>query len=189
MLSPDAERPSLRDLFHILVSACDHTLSKCVLSRLAYTNSAVDRCRNGDIVNLTHSFNNIDDTLHMQQNHRCYHVRTGSGVANIRRGFCTLLSKRDKLRDTCNRACQVYVGKNTVATQIMADAPLHQASRIGAVVPRCTTFLVFGGFLHICERRHAHAPASHDIVAVDHHAKPQDSTLKSGLLWCKKASK
>ena len=150
---------------------------------------AVDRCCNGDTVNLTHSFSNIDDTLHMHQNHRCHHVRTGSGVANIRRGFCTLLSKRDKLCDTCNRACQVYVGTNTVATQIMADAPLHQASRIGAVVPRCTTFLVFGGFLHICERRHAHAPASHDIVAVDHHAKPQDSTLKSGLLWCQKASK
>ena len=117
------------------------------------------------------------------------HMPTMWAVADIQRGFDTLLSKREQSYDTCNRTCRFSVGKRAVATQNMADAPLHQASRIGAVVPRCTTFLVFWDFLHICERRHAHAPASHDIVAVDHHAKPQDSTLKSCLLWCKKASK
>ena len=65
----------------------------------------------------------------------------------------------------------------------MADAPLHQASRIGAVVPRCTTFLVFWDFLHICEGCHAHASASHAIIAVDHHARPKIPLSKVALVY------
>ena len=106
------------------------------------------------------------------------HMRTMRGVGHVQRGFCTLLSKRDDSCDRCNRACRVSVGKKAVATQNMENAPLRQASHIGAVVPTYTTFFVFwASFTYVKEATatfpHA-TPLLHGITML----RPQGGDLK-----------
>ena len=112
------------------------------------------------------------------------HMPTMWAVADIQRGFDTLLSKREQSYDTCNRTCRFSVGKRAVATQNMADAPLHQASRSGAVVAKYTTFLVFWApFTYVKGATPTFRPATPSLRCITM-LRPQHVTSKSGLLWC-----